>query len=199
MIAHIEGRIDSKTEETVVIDVAGVGYEVYVPEPVVERLPQEGELCKLYIHANFREEDGTSLYGFSNVQDRDFFRLLLTVSGIGPKVGLGIMSGATVEEIAEAIVTEDLKLLTQMNGVGKKTAQRLVLELKDKVAKLRIMHRAKKQIQGDTSSADAVDALVALGYSRQVASDAVAKARETFAVPPVVNELVVASLRFAAK
>lgn len=199
MIAHIEGKIDSRSDEVVVIEACGIGYEVHVPAPVIEQLPQDGELCKLYVHTNFREEDGTSLYGFATIQDRDFFRLLLTVSGIGPKVGLGIMSGATVEEIAEAIVTEDLKLLTRMNGVGKKTAQRLVLELKDKVAKLRIMHHAKKQGKADTTSIDAVDALVALGYSRQAASDAVAKAREHFAAPPLVNELVVASLRYAAK
>ena len=199
MIAHIEGKVDARTEETAVIDVDGIGYEVHVPARVIELLPPEGELCKLYIHTNFREEDGTSLYGFPTGQERDFFRLLLTVSGIGPKVGLSIMSGCTVEEIAEAIVTEDLKTLTGINGVGKKTAQRLVLELKDKVAKLRIMHHVKKQAGGDLISADAVDALVALGYSRQGAADAVGKARETFATPPLVNELVVASLRFAAK
>lgn len=199
MIAHIDGRVDSRSEEIVVIDAGGIGYEVHVPTHVVEQLPQDGELCKLYIHTNFSEDHGTSLYGFATLQERDFFRLLLTVSGIGPKVGLSIMSGATVEEIAEAIVTEDLKTLTKMNGVGKKTAQRLVLELKDKVAKLRIMHHAKRQTQGDIASADAVDALVALGYSRQIASDAVGKAREAFVTPPLVNELVVASLRYAAK
>ena len=199
MIAHIEGKVDSRSDEVVVIDAGGLGYEVHVPTPVQDQLPPEGDVCKLYVHSNFREEDGTSLYGFATIQDRDFFRLLLTVSGIGPKVGLGIMSSASVGEIAEAIVTEDLKKLTSMNGVGKKTAQRLILELKDKVAKLRILHHARKPVQGDMTSADAVDALVALGYSRQVSSDAVGKARDGFAAPPQVNELVVASLRYAAK
>lgn len=199
MISHIQGRIDSKTEEIVVVEAGGLGYEVHVPAGTIEQLPAEGEVCKLYIHSNFREEDGTSLYGFSSLQERDFFRLLLTVSGIGPKVGLSILSGVSVEEIAEAIVAEDLKKLTRINGVGNKTAQRLVLELKDKVAKLRIMHHVKKQGHGDMTSADAIDALVALGYSRQAASEAVGKAKETFAAPPLVNELVVASLRYAAK
>jgi Holliday junction DNA helicase RuvA len=199
MIAHIEGKIDARSDEVVVIDAGGIGYEVHVPTPVIDQLPQEGELCKLYVHTNFREEDGTSLYGFATIQDRDFFRLLLTVSGIGPKVGLSILSSVTVEDIAEAIVAGDIKTLTRINGVGNKTAQRLVLELKDKVAKLRIMHHVKKQGKVDTASIDAVDALVALGYSRQAASDAVGKARENFAAPPHVNELVVASLRYAAK
>ncbi len=199
MIAHIEGKVDFRSEEVVVIDAGGIGYEVHVPTPILEQLPPEGDNCKLYIHSNFREEDGTSLYGFASLQDRDFFRLLLTVSGIGPKVGLGIMSSASVGEIAEAIVTEDLKKLTSMNGVGKKTAQRLILELKEKVAKLRILQHARKPVQGDMTSADAVDALVALGYSRQVSSDAVARAREGFTALPHVNELVVASLRYAAK
>ena len=94
MIAHIEGKVDSRSDEVVVIDAGGLGYEVHVPTPVLEQLP-EGEVCKLYVHSNFREEDGTSLYGFATIQDRDFFRLLLTVSGIEPKVGIGIMSSAS--------------------------------------------------------------------------------------------------------
>jgi Holliday junction DNA helicase RuvA len=148
------------------------------------------------VHTNFREDDGTSLYGFPTKEERALFRLLLTVSGIGPKVGLSILSSVTVEDIAEAIITEDLKKLTSINGVGKKTAQRLILELKDKVADMRLMMRIKKPGLADTTSADAVDALQALGYSRTVSVDAVEKARGTFTSQPKVEELIKVSLRY---
>jgi Holliday junction DNA helicase RuvA len=195
MIAHIEGKIDSRTTDTVIVEAGGIGYEVHVPTHVGDLLPPDGERCKLFIHTNFREEDGTSLYGFTTLQDRDLFRMLLTVSGIGPKVGLSILSSVTAEELAEAIIHEDLKKLTHINGIGKKTAQRLVLELKDKVADMRIMLRVKKPM-ADTTSDDAVDALQALGYSRTASVDAVEKARETFAAPPKVEELIKVSLRY---
>jgi len=195
MIAHIEGKIDSRTTDTVIVEAGGLGYEIHVPSHVGDLLPANGERCRLFVHTNFREDDGTSLYGFMTREDRDLFRLLLTVSGIGPKVGLNILSSVTAEELAEAIVHEDLKALTQISGIGKKTAQRLVLELKDKVADMRIMIRAKKPM-ADTASDDAVDALQALGYSRTAAVDAVGKARETFASPPKVEELIKVSLRY---
>jgi Holliday junction DNA helicase RuvA len=195
MISHIDGKIESRTTDVVVIEAGGIGYEVHVPSQVGDLLPADGERCKLFIHSNFREEDGTSLYGFMTIEDRDLFRLLLTVSGIGPKVGLSILSSVTAEEIAEAIIHEDLKALTHINGVGKKTAQRLVLELKDKVADMRIMLHVKKPL-GDMVSDDAVDALQALGYSRTTAVDAVERARASFTAQPKVEELIKVSLRY---
>jgi Holliday junction DNA helicase RuvA len=196
MIAHIEGVIESKSEDEVVLDAGGVGYLINVPSHVADLLPPEGDTCRLYVHTNFREDDGTSLYGFPTKEERALFRLLLTVSGIGPKVGLSILSSVTVEDIAEAIITEDLKKLTSINGVGKKTAQRLILELKDKVADMRLMMRIRKPAHADTASDDAVDALQALGYSRSVAVGAVEKARETFPSQPKVEELIKVSLRY---
>ena len=195
MIAHIDGKIDSRTTDTVIVEAGGIGYEIHVPSHVGDLLPPDGQQCKLFVHSNFREEDGTSLYGFMTREDRDLFRLLLTVSGIGPKVGLSILSSVTAGELAEAIVHEDLKALTHINGVGKKTAQRLVLELKDKVADMRLMLRVKKPM-ADMASDDAVDALKALGYSQAAAVDAVDKARATFAAQPKVEELIKVSLRY---
>ncbi len=195
MIAHIDGKIDSRTTDTVIVEAGGIGYEVHVPSHVVDMLPADGERCKLFIHTNFSEDSGTSLYGFMTREDRDLFRLLQTVSGIGPKVGLSILSSVTAEELAEAIVHEDLKALTHINGVGKKTAQRLILELKDKVADMRLMLRVKRPM-ADTASDDAVDALQALGYSRTTAADAVEKARATFTAQPKVEELIKVSLRY---
>jgi Holliday junction DNA helicase RuvA len=195
MIAHLEGRLEYKGQDRVVIDVGGVGYDVRVPTHLYDLLPVEGEKCKVFIHTYFREEDGTSLYGFTTWQDREFFKLLMTVSGVGPKVALGIMSSITASNLAEAIVIEDVKALTRVNGVGKKMAQRLILELKDKVADMAIESHAKKPA-GDMVSEDAASALVALGYSRQAATAAVTKARESMAGPSKVEELIKTSLRY---
>lgn len=195
MIAHLEGRLDHKGPDRVVIDVGGVGYDVRVPTHMYDLLPGEGETCKVFIHTYFREEDGTSLYGFTTWQDREFFKLLLTVSGVGPRVALGIMSGITAGDLAEAIVTEDAKTLTRINGVGKKLAQRLILELKDKVAEMAIESHAKRP-PADMASEDAASALVALGYGRQAAAEAVTKAREAMGGVPKVEELIKASLRY---
>jgi Holliday junction DNA helicase RuvA len=195
MIAHLEGRLDFKGHDRIVIDVGGVGYDVRVPAHLYDLLPNEGEMCKVYVHTHFREEEGVSLYGFTAWEDREFFKLLMTVSGIGPKVALGIMSSVAVSDLAEAIVAEDARALTRINGVGKKMAQRLILELKDKVAEMAIVSRARKQ-PPDTISEDAASALVALGYARQAAVAAVAKARESIPAPAKVEELIKISLRY---
>jgi Holliday junction DNA helicase RuvA len=195
MIAHLEGRLEYKGPDRIVIDAGGVGYDVRVPMHLYDLLPNEGEKCKVFIHTYFREEDGTSLFGFTTWQDREFFKLLMTVSGVGPKIALGIMSSITAPDLAEAIVTEDTKVLTRVSGVGKKMAQRLILELKDKVAEMAIENHAKRP-PADTVSEDAASALVALGYSRQVAIGAVSKARESMGGLPKVEELIKTSLRY---
>ncbi len=195
MIAHLEGRLDYKGPDRIVIDAGGVGYDVRVPAHLFDLLPCEGETCKVFIHTHFREEDGISLYGFTTWQDREFFKLLMTVSGVGPRVALGIMSDIAAGDLAEAIVTEDMKTLTGVSGVGKKMAQRLILELKDKVAEIAIESHAKRP-PADTASEDAASALVALGYSRQAAAAAVAKAREAIGGIPKVEELIKTSLRY---
>jgi Holliday junction DNA helicase RuvA len=195
MIAHLEGRLDYKGQDRIVIDAGGVGYDVRVPTQLYDILPNEGEKCKIFIHTYFRDEDGTSLYGFMTLQDRELFKLLMTVSGVGPKVALSIMSSISASDLSEAIVTEDARALTQVNGIGKKTAQRLILELKDKVADMSLESHVKRQ-PADNVSDDATSALVALGYSKQVASAAVSKAREATAGLPKVEELIKISLRY---
>jgi Holliday junction DNA helicase RuvA len=195
VIAHLEGRLEYKGLDRIVIDAGGVGYDVRVPTHLYDLLPGEGETCKVFVHTYFREEDGISLYGFTSWQDRELFILLMTVTGVGPKVALGIMSGITAADLAEAIVTEDAKTLTKISGVGKKMAQRLILELKDKVADMAIESHAKRPPE-DTVSEDAASALVALGYSRQAAAVAVSKAREASGGLPKVEELIKTSLRY---
>lgn len=195
MIAHLEGRLEYKGTDRIVIDAGGVGYDVHVPAHLYDNLPEEGKRCKVYVHTYFREEEGTSLYGFTTWQDREFFKLLMTVSGIGPKVALGIMSSIAATDLSEAIVTEDMNTLTRINGVGKKMAQRLVLELKDKVAEMAIESHAKRA-PADMASEDAASALVALGYSKQAAVAAVSRARESMPGKPKVEELIKISLRY---
>jgi Holliday junction DNA helicase RuvA len=195
MFAHIEGRLDYKSADKIVLDVGGVGYDLNVPSHLYDLLPVEGQRCKLYVHTHFREEDGMSLYGFITKEDKDFFELLMTVSGIGPKVALGVLSSVTSADLAEAIVLEDIKALTRINGIGKKTAQRLILELKEKVADMRIESHIKKD-PGSTIAVDAEAALVSLGYTRQAAEAAVTKARGSGAGSLPLEELIKLSLRY---
>ena len=116
-----------------VIDAGGVGYEVHIPVSTAEHLPQSGGECSLFIHSVYREDSAT-LYGFAKREDRDFFRILIErVSGIGPKIGISMLSRMSVELLRSAISTSDVALLSQCPGIGKKTAERLIIELRDKL------------------------------------------------------------------
>jgi holliday junction DNA helicase RuvA len=195
MFAHIEGKLDYKSADKIVVDVGGVGYDLNVPSHLYDLLPAQGQRCKVFVHTHFREEDGMTLYGFITKEDKDFFELLMTVSGIGPKVALGVLSSVTSADLAEAIVLEDIKALTRINGIGKKTAQRLILELKEKVADMRIESHIKKD-PASTITVDAEAALVSLGYTRQAAEAAVTKARGSAAGSLPLEELIKLSLRY---
>lgn len=133
MIVSIEGRLVSATPISAIIDVGGIGYEVNIPVTTAERLPQAEKNVKLHTHAVYRE-DAQTLYGFSAVEDRDFFRLMIEkVSGVGPKVALSIMSKLALPVLRSAILNGDVGLLAKSPGIGKKTAERLVVELRDKL------------------------------------------------------------------
>jgi Holliday junction DNA helicase RuvA subunit/crossover junction endodeoxyribonuclease RuvC len=134
MIGRLSGTLVQKQVEAVVIDVGGVGYEVLCPLTVLERLPPEGATCVLSIHTHVRE-DQISLFGFSTPDERALFRQLIAVTGIGPKLAVACLSGLKAEAFARAVVDNDLKKLSGIPGVGKRTAERLVLELKDKLAR----------------------------------------------------------------
>ena len=133
MIARLKGTVLEATPLLVVIEAAGVGYEVHIPVTTAEKVPPVGQECSLFIHAVYREDSAT-LYGFGVREDRDFFRLLVEkVSGIGPKIAISILSRMSVELLRNAIAGSDVALLSKCPGIGKKTAERLVIELKDKV------------------------------------------------------------------
>ncbi len=133
MISKIRGKLIETSPLLVIIDVAGIGYEVHIPITTAEKLPLTGNECSLFTHAVYRE-DAQTLYGFATRQDRDFFRLLVEkVSGIGPKIGVTILSRMSVESLQHAISQGDVALLSKCPGIGKKTAERVIIELKDKI------------------------------------------------------------------
>ncbi|HNS48016.1 MAG TPA: Holliday junction branch migration protein RuvA [bacterium] len=169
MYAHLRGKLTEKSPTRLVLDIGGVGYEVNIPLSTYDRLPETGEEIFLYVQAAYRE-DSVTLYGFAGREEKTLFNLLLGVSGVGPKVALAILSGTTVPGFCNAIIAQDDKVLSAISGVGKKLSQRLITELKDRVASLGDLVAARP---GSTINPEAVNALVALGYSRVQAVRAV--------------------------
>src|SRR4029079_13665538 len=133
MITFLKGTLVDALPTQVTVDVQGVGYDVLIPLSSFDKLPQPGQAIKILTHLAVRE-DAHVLYGFMTVAERDLFRLLInTVSGIGPKIALNVLSGTSVNTLRAAVASGDVKMLSQINGVGKKTAERIVVELKDKM------------------------------------------------------------------
>lgn len=168
MITFLDGILVEKQPTRVVLNVAGVGYDVLIPLSSYDRLPDENAACKLLTHDHVRE-DAHDLYGFATADERDLFRLLIGVSGIGPKTAMSVLSGLSVRELRAAIVGNDLKRLSSISGVGKKTAERLVVELKDKFSAgeaLEATSGAKDLNPGEMKLRDAVLALISLGYKQ---------------------------------
>lgn len=174
MIASLNGIVSLKTPGAVVLDVQGVGYEVFISSRTFDVLPEVGEQCMLFIHTSVRE-DAISLFGFSAAEDKQLFLLLTGVSGIGPKLGLAILSGMSGQELCNAITLQDYSRLTTLQGVGKKTAQRLCVELGEKVTGLHLevpgpsVSEVRPTMGGGGAMQDAVSALVNLGYPNQTA------------------------------
>lgn len=196
MIALLKGNLAEKSPGLAVIDVSGVGYEVHIPLPTFYDLPDEGGEVRLHIHTHVRE-DAITLYGFGNAQEKALFLLLLGVSGVGPKVALGMVSGLPYDTLSGAISSGDEKLISTIPGVGKKTAGRIVLELKDKIAASGIVPvPAESGAPGGSREAgEAVSALVNLGYKKPAAEDAVRKVCKEEDVCPPLEELIRRSLK----
>ncbi len=165
MIAHLRGRLLAKTPQSAIIEASGVGYEIAISIPTFTALPAEGNEVSLLIHTHVRE-DAFALFGFMNRTEKRLFEKLLGISGIGPKLALTVLSGLPSERLVAAIHSQDHATLTRIPGVGKKTAERIVLELKDKLEDL-----APTSVAGATTplSEDVLSALVNLGYQRAAA------------------------------
>ena len=176
MIAYVKGQLAEKYEDSVVIEQGGVGLCILIPASLSDRLPPCGSEVKLHTYLYLRE-DGMSLYGFLAREDLAIFRLLLTVSGIGPRGALGILSTVTPDNLRFAILSEDAKTIAKAPGIGVKTAKKLIIELKDKLDLSEALELSKEH--NGTVRAEAVEALTALGYSAAESLSAVKKVEIT--------------------
>lgn len=177
MIAELSGALTRVGADFVVVNVGGVGYKVYAPLSVIADMPPVDNEIKLFTFT-YVKEDALTLYGFSDLDQQALFELLLTVSGVGPKVALNILSVLPVEHLADAIATDNHAALVRIPGIGSKTAQRIVLELKEKIATLRWERRVERLAKPAEQEvlADVVEGLVALGYNRNDSRDAAERA-----------------------
>ena len=187
MFNHLRGRLVHRSPARAVLDVDGVGYDLAVPLGTYEKLPVEGEVT-LLVHMQVREDD-IRLFGFLSPEERDLFRLLLTVNGIGPVMALTALSGGDVDSLKQAIVGEDLGALTRIKGIGPQTAKRMVLELKPALVRLGVQAGTAVGAGGRVVQ-DAVAALVSLGYSTGKAEKVIASARRKLGPDAVVEDLV---------
>lgn len=185
MISYLKGVVEQVNENSIVLENGGIGYEIFVPTSLAMTLSTGGEVIKLHTYFNVRE-DAMQLYGFLSAEDLSMFKLLIGVNGVGPKVGLGILSGLSTDEIRFAVLSDDVKTIMKAPGIGKKTAAKLILELKDKFDLEEVIQQ--KGINQDVISGmpgvgeaknEAIMALTALGYSNSDALKAVGRVELT--------------------
>ncbi len=198
MITFLHGRLVDALPTQVTVDVGGVGYEVLIPLSSFDRLPAPGAEVHLLTHLSIRE-DAHLLYGFATASERDLFRLLIhTVSGIGPRIALNILSGMPAADFRIAVATGDIKALSRLSGVGKKTAERIVVELKDKVGgglPAPGNPTARAPAPEERAVQDALLALLALGYRAPDAQETIRAAQAVLGPQASVEQLVRAALR----
>ena len=179
MIVHLNGKLVEKDITRVVVECGGVGYEASIPLSTFDRLPAEGADVKLYTYHDVRE-DAEALYGFATEAEREVFKLVTTVSGVGPKIALSVLSGLTTGDLQLAISQGDVKRLASIKGIGKKTAERIVVDLKDKINPIEALANStavSSQVQSNVLR-DAMLALSALGFSEEMARAKVQKVLE---------------------
>lgn len=200
MIAYVRGRVLTIGVESVIVDVNGLGYEVYCSGAAM-RKAIVGEPIELYTHLQVKE-DGVTLFGFDCVKEKEIFLKLITVSGVGPKLGITVLSSLSADDLAQAVFTADVKRLSAVKGLGKKTAEKIVLELHGKISAAEIMGASGETPSAASASAptklsaideDAVAALMGLGFTRNESVQAVKKAHESGA--STVEEIIMKALQ----
>ena len=202
MIAFIKGQLIECQLTLAILEVNGIGYEVHVPLTTVERLPSLGDAVKLFTHATYRE-DSQTLYGFIDRESRDFFRMIVDkVSGIGPNIALNLLGSLSLQTLKVSIASGDVAMLSKAQGLGKKTAERIVVELKDKVLPKELSQETKVSpssldtsqhadiSQNLTNFQDAVSALLTLGYKATDADLAIRRASESMDENASTEELI---------
>jgi Holliday junction DNA helicase RuvA len=201
MISFLQGKVVESLPTQVTLDVGGVGYDVLIPLSSYNKLPPPGQDVKILTHLAIRE-DAHVLYGFMSLGERELFRLLInTVSGIGPKIALNVLSGISVTAFRGAVANADVKSLSQISGVGKKTAERIVVELKDKVGAAGAWEASSAQralTPADQKVNDAVLALMALGFKQIEAHESVKKVQAMLGAEASLEDLVRACLKKGA-
>ncbi len=205
MFSYIRGPLVEISEDVIVVEAGGIGWNIHVPLSVLDRLPRTGETVQVYTSFQVRE-DAMTLYGFLCRQDLKMFEQLLSVSGIGPKAALGILSALNPDDLRMAVISEDVKAISRAPGIGPKTAKRVILELKDRVRMEDVLPTVQDDSLGTLSSApgqgvegvakDAIEALVALGYSLTEATRAVRQVELSDGMS--VEAVLKASLKYLA-
>lgn len=198
MISFIRGKIVDSSETSLILENGGIGYEIFMTGASMEKALREKEEIKIHTYFHIRE-DAMQLYGFLTKDDLQIFRLLLGVNGIGPKAALGILAALSADELRFAVLSDDVKTISRAPGIGKKTAQKLILELKDKLKledafEAKLSHvEADAEVSSFDGSKEAVEALVALGYSSTEALRAVRKVTDVS--PDDVEGILKAALK----
>ena len=200
MIAYVRGRVLTITPETVIVDVNGLGYEIFC-SGAATRKAIVGEPIELHTHLQVKE-DGITLFGFDSVKEKEIFLKLISVSGVGPKLGITVLGTLSADDLAQAVFTADVKRLSAVKGLGKKTAEKIVLELHGKISAAEIMGASGETPTATVASAptklsavdeDAVAALMGLGFTRNESVQAVKKAKDSGAVS--VEEIIMRALQ----
>lgn len=200
MIAYLRGKVLTTTAETAILDVNGVGYEAYCSAGAFRKLIV-GQVGELYTYLQVKE-DGITLFGFESVKEKEMFLKLITVPNVGPKMGIAVFSSLSVDDFAQAIATADVKRLSAVKGLGKKTAEKIVLELHGKISAAEILSASGDDLSGvaeapagklTAADEEAVSALMGLGFTRTESTQAVKKARDKGAV--TVEEVIMKALQ----
>lgn len=200
MIAYLRGKVLTTTAETAILDVNGVGYEVYCSGGAFKKLVI-GQVGEIYTYLQVKE-DGITLFGFADPKEKELFLKLITVSGVGPKMGIAILAAMSAEEFARVISTADVKTLSKVKGLGKKTAEKIVLELHGKISALEVLGASGEMVGGETAQPtakatpeeeEAITALMGLGFTRTESAQAVKKAKDLGATS--VEEIIMKALQ----
>ncbi len=187
MITFLEGTLVEKSPTRAVLDVGGVGYEVSIPLSSFDHLPDEGKLCRI-LTVDYIREDQHALFGFISATERQLFNLLMTVTGIGPKLAISVLSSMSPPDVQLAILDRDVKRLCSISGIGRKTAERIIVDLRDKISasEAAVAAAGKTQSPADKRARDAVLALISLGYKQ---ADAQKKVIEVVAREPGITSV----------
>jgi len=198
MISTITGILKSKSPTEAIVDVNDIGFSVNIPLSTYEKLGDAGTRVSLFVHLYVRE-DVIQLFGFISEEERSLFRMLISVTGIGPKIAQSILSGISIEELKSHVLNKNIEALTSIPGVGRKTAERIILELRDKIAKIPM---GGEPILGDTELQvakrnEALQALISLGYNQQIAEKAIRLVLKECKTSEIsIEELIKRALRF---